>query len=252
MSKAHRPGEGELKMIVWLASFPRSGNTFLRLLLHHLYGVSTHDIYVDLPDPIDRSNKQDLSTLVGYKPISSLEALAKSDSIAFVKTHELSRDDHPAIYVIRDGRDSLTSYAHFILSQDAPCDATLYANKFLQTLRHITYYNDNFGGWSRNVTSWAHRKGPTAIIRYEDLVADPLTTLDQALTSLDLELRPLSEEMTLSFEDLKQISPQFFRKGKVGSHREEMPPHLEALYWKYHGRVMTEFGYSRFSDTKAA
>ena len=32
-------------MIVWVASFPRSGNTFLRIVLHRLYGVRTSTVY---------------------------------------------------------------------------------------------------------------------------------------------------------------------------------------------------------------
>jgi hypothetical protein len=32
-------------MIVWVSSFPRSGNTFLRILLHRLYGVRTSVVY---------------------------------------------------------------------------------------------------------------------------------------------------------------------------------------------------------------
>lgn len=239
-------------MIVWLASFPRSGNTFLRLLLHHLYGVHTHDIYVNLPDPIDRSNTKDLSTLVGYKSYQSLDELAHSDEIAFVKTHELSNDDHAAIYVIRDGRDSLTSYAHFILTNEIKCAPSQYANMYAKTLRKIIYYTDRFGGWSRNVASWTKRTAPTAIVHYEDLVANPIETLKQALAQLNVDLKPAAGEVTLSFDELKEISPQFFRKGKVGSHKDEMPVHLEALFWKYHGRMMDELGYTRSFGRRAA
>ena len=38
-------------MIVWLASYPRSGNTFLRVVLHNVYGVSTYSVYED-NDPV--------------------------------------------------------------------------------------------------------------------------------------------------------------------------------------------------------
>jgi hypothetical protein len=39
-------------MLVWVASFPRSGNTFLRIILHRLYDIQTSTVYdVDvLPD----------------------------------------------------------------------------------------------------------------------------------------------------------------------------------------------------------
>ena len=34
-------------MIVWLASYPRSGNTFLRMVLHFVYGQKTYSLYND-------------------------------------------------------------------------------------------------------------------------------------------------------------------------------------------------------------
>ncbi len=40
-----RSRSGGAEVIVWLASFPRSGNTFLRILLHRLYGVRSSVVY---------------------------------------------------------------------------------------------------------------------------------------------------------------------------------------------------------------
>jgi hypothetical protein len=33
------------QVIVWVASFPRSGNTLLRIVLHRLYGIGTSTVY---------------------------------------------------------------------------------------------------------------------------------------------------------------------------------------------------------------
>ena len=46
-------------MVVWLASYPRSGNTFLRIVLHRLYGVPTYSVYDD-DDPVAQRVGPDL------------------------------------------------------------------------------------------------------------------------------------------------------------------------------------------------
>src|SRR5262245_61488963 len=102
-------------MIVWLASYPRSGNTFLRAALHGLYGCQSIDRY---------TANRPLSSQVPYgfsmrlPKDTSLEELAKSNSLYAVKTHDLpSSDCHPAIYLVRDGRDALVSYAWLALKK---------------------------------------------------------------------------------------------------------------------------------------
>lgn len=40
-------------MIIWLALYPRSDNTFLRLVLHKLFGVPTYSVYEN-DDPVEQ------------------------------------------------------------------------------------------------------------------------------------------------------------------------------------------------------
>src|SRR5262245_9850273 len=101
---------GDERMIVWLASYPRSGNTFLRIVLHRVYGPPTYSIY-DGDDPVAQRVGPEL---VGYrpKPLRRSELVA-SDELFFVKTHKRRKaDDSPAIYLVRDGRDAVVSHAH--------------------------------------------------------------------------------------------------------------------------------------------
>ena len=64
-------------MIVWLASFPRSGNTFLRILLHRLYRVRSSVVY-DVDGVAERLGE----SLVGFEqqPMSYDEMRA-SDAV---------------------------------------------------------------------------------------------------------------------------------------------------------------------------
>src|SRR5262245_5929563 len=100
-------------MITWLASYPRSGNSFFRIVLKHLYAIPTYEAYnLDLANPIFAG----LAEIVGHKPNpATLEEMAQSGQHYIVKTHELPRDDYPAIYLVRDGRDAIVSHANYAL-----------------------------------------------------------------------------------------------------------------------------------------
>ncbi len=51
-------------MIVWLASYPRSGNTFFRIILNSIFGIKTYSVYDDI---IDISADKKTSEVVGHK-----------------------------------------------------------------------------------------------------------------------------------------------------------------------------------------
>ena len=238
-------------MIVWLASYPRSGNTFFRLLLHHQYGVKTYSLYNDpLFDQIGAADA------IGHErlpaPLPELEADGK---IHFVKTHDLPLDDKPAIYLVRDGRDSVVSFARYLRSFTRPRgrwgklanfvrERILGQILFQRTLKEVIVKSHRFGGWSENVFGWLRQPvGRTALVRYEDLVADPVGVLRKAIAELHIGLKPISNHVP-SFEELHAQWPTFFRKGQVGAWREEMPDRLQRLFWEKHGDAMRQLGYA--------
>jgi len=95
-------------VIVWVASYPRSGTTFARIPLHYLVGISRRTVY-----PI-ANDVRTIQPVIGQLPSEiSLPEMAAAPEHFFVKTHELpGEDDWPAIYLVRDGRDALLSDAH--------------------------------------------------------------------------------------------------------------------------------------------
>jgi len=179
--------------------------------------------------------------------ISALEADA---DWRFVKTHRLpADDDYPGIVLVRDGRDAIVSHAHFILRTEYDTDAQQQPRLFEETLEQLiigeaTYA---FGGWSRNVREWMSRKR-TAIIRYEILIVDPVCAIMQALRCLKIPL-PFVGNSVPPFEELHKQVPWFFRKGKVGSWRDDMPHHLEELLLERHGALLTALGYAMPRET---
>jgi hypothetical protein len=134
--------------LVWLASYPRSGNTFLRTILWQCFALHSASIY---PGDLDGNRK--LEEYVGH--IEHGQRFPE-DSIPLVKTHEQAEDKNPAIYVIRDGRAASVSLWRF-WNRSLPLEAVIEG-------RH------RFGTWSGHVQSWNPWKRPnTLLLRYEDM-----------------------------------------------------------------------------------
>ncbi|MFQ5527967.1 MAG: glycosyltransferase [Thermoanaerobaculia bacterium] len=233
-------------MICWLASYPRSGNTFLRVILAQVYGFETTSVY-------EENWSSRIRELLGPVRDFELEKLRDDDELFFVKTHEMpADDDFPAIHLVRDGRDVLVSYANYILTKDPELQRESVDRdpaSVTQVMRDLVAYEASFGGWGPNVEAWFDRKPSTALVRFEDLIRDPVSATAGALESLGLD--PTGDrgaEPLPSFEDLHRIAPEFFRRGKVGDFRGQVPPDLQLLFWQKYGALMNRLGY-RFWKT---
>jgi len=226
-------------MDCWIASFPRSGNTYFRNILYFVYGIESSTWHKESTYPVDEN-------YTDYR---------------FVKTHlcpdELEPNDIsiPAIYLVRDGRDSMVSIAHHRKDIVSP------GSDFTENLKEaiVAAEGSFFGGWSENVNAWTRRA--QLVIRYEDLIADPVATFKRVA-----QLIPLPEpqwDQLPSFEEMKtgkaeyggtskfidpqfksdEFSEKFFRKGRSGGWKKEMTEEIQDLFWNYHGDVMERMGY---------
>lgn len=221
--------------MIWLASFPRSGNTFFRNVLYEVYGLESSTFHQDKDRPLDEDYA----------------------SYPFVKTHllpdqlEPSDPDMPAVYLVRDGRDALVSLAHH--RKDIVEPGSDLTHNLIEAI--IARGGSHFGGWSENVRAWSQRA--VIIIKFEDLIEDPIREVEKLRSIVNLP-EPKLDKLP-DFEMLKYGQPKYgggqasdfkssrnqqhFRKGRVGSHREEMSPFLERLFWNQHGPVMKKTGY---------
>lgn len=224
--------------MITLASYPRSGNTFLRNVLFEVYGVSSGTFLLD-----------------GHGPD------ADWDRFEVVKTHHLPGElpkklrDRPSVYLLRDGRDSLVSFAHHRKDIVAP------GSDYRQNLTEAIYAAEgsHFGGWSRHAEEWSVQAD--VIIRFEDLIIDPIGQCERLRTLLDLPEPKL--DCLPDFESLKNGTPEYgagkdllesteeqlalankwFRRGKVGAWKEELPADMHDLFWHLHGETMEVAGY---------
>ncbi len=215
--------------MIWLASFPRSGNTFFRNVLFDVYGIESGI----------------------FKPRSTKKAAKKFN---VVKTHMLpyeiapSKLNIPAVYLVRDGRDAVISMAH------QWADITEPGSDFNKNLRSIINpkRNEHFGGWSKNVELWLSRAN--IIIRFEDLITNPLVEIEKLRQLKNFILPNPNVEKLPTFESQRNGNPKyspskkvknslFFRKGKIGGWKDEMSNEIHNLFWDIHGKTMEKLGY---------
>jgi len=179
-----------------------------------------------------------------YATAEDLERMAKSDEMYLVKTHEMPSDDNPAIYLVRDGRDTLVSWTWFELSKPEQQNTETTREQFLEALK-TRILSQTYGGWSSNVLAWSRRKGKTAILKFEDLVARPEQTIPGILEEVGFKNLANTGKSVPTFERLHASNPHLFRKGKVGGWKADMTDELHKLFWKKHGAAMDAMGYSR-------
>ena len=234
---------------VLLASYPRSGNTWMKFMLAELMS----------------GDRVDFDTSERHVP--SLEDLGPRDGLLsdggrLVKTHEsfdlLRLGSNGAIYMVRDGRDVAVSeyfYSKRIGRFQGEFDDFL--PMFLEgTLSH-------YGSWSNHVTSWLESGLPRLLVlRYEDILADPVGQLARTADFLGLpafdserlesavannaagEMRS-KEALSSSLQaEVKEAIP-FVRSATSGDWENHFDEHLLSRFEREAGRVLDLLGYDR-------
>jgi hypothetical protein len=228
-------------MLLWIASYPRSGNRFFRWVTRHRYGLPERTKYAAPPE-----------TDPTFPRVKSMEHVIASAEPVMVKTHERpDADSFPAIYILRDGRDAMVSYTHFALTitKQMPKEAVT-PELFHATLRDLLLEERGpYGSWSENVLAWEQRPA-TVMVRYEDMVVDPAREVDRSLAAAGCRV-PLIADGVPSFDSMKKEDSRLVRRGQPGSWKDEFPRDLLPLFWQRNRDAMIRFGYTD-GDAKAA
>jgi len=152
-------------MTLWLASFPRSGNTLLRQVLHAGWGIITGSVFPD-----DLGDNLGLVRSCGHVELKRIKA---NGCFAILNPHNLPIKTHlppglepdDAIYMLRDGRAACVSLWQFFDKQ--------------VELDDIICGRTDFGTWSDHVLAWTSNAERRVVLRYEEMVGRSDTVIQQ-------------------------------------------------------------------------
>jgi len=269
--------------IWWLASYPKSGNTWIRAFLSsYLHGAE------DLNDlrGVTGDNHPYFHQAISHRPIGELGiwdfvvlhnmailhmcSVMKMGDPFVLKTHNANLSiagtsivpqpiTKGAVYVVRDPRDVAVSYAdHFGCSLDDAIEGLgRPGNRITQDngMLHV------ISSWSEHIRSWMDQKTfRVGLVRYEDLFHDPAEKFRGLLEFFGVE--PIDDarmQRALAFcrfetlheleaksgfrERSRKAKQQFFRRGKVGGWQDVLTDVQVRRIETDHGHMMRELGY---------
>lgn len=219
--------------ILWLASYPKSGNTWMRAFLANLI--------LDPPEPLPLKRISEVCPSepaeVWFRPfaqgrkvaalspqeIAALRVKAQERAVSLnknvipMKTHSYLGEDwgqpiismkatYGAIYIIRDPRDVAISAAdHFGLSID---DMIEKMADPLATCAAMpgTIVHELQSSWSHHVESWTRWNYPGIfVVRYEDLLADPVDQFGRVARRFGISKDAGRIRKAVAFSSFKQL-----------------------------------------------
>lgn len=231
---------------IWLASYPKSGNTWFRILVANLWSngdepvdinqIDSTDTIASGRNPFDQSLLID-STLLTMDEIDRLRPAAYAFAagerpfadaglpIRFVKTHDAytltdrgeplmagTRGAAGALLFVRDPRDVAASFAHHMrCSIDVAIDFMSREDFCFDsaTDRIDRQFRQRLLGWSGFAESWLGQQDiPVHLVRYEDMLADTVATVRTALAFAGIEAEPTRLDRAIAFAAIDELQRQ--------------------------------------------
>lgn len=269
--------------IVWLASYPKSGTTWLRAFLHNYLQpkAQPHDInrLGDLsasecdaklyrhydPRPALQYSVAEVQRL---RPLVHRDLTTASPTLVFVKTHNalLLVEGVPlltpsvtagSIYLVRDPRAVALSYSHHLgWPVDKVIDFMAHDGAAAASDRQVF---ERLASWSTHIGSWTQHPNPRGLVlRYEDMLARPDESFGAVIRFLGHEPVPdrLAQAIRFSgFAVLQQQERQagfaerpvgaaaFFRSGTAEAWRHALSAAQIARIERDHRLAMQRFSY---------
>lgn len=263
-----------MKNIIWVASYPKSGNTWVRSVLYAaIHGeVELSQLGSFIPNfSVYAANlvKKKLTNPgdIRFKWSVAQSQLSKEagDKRIFLKTHNIAGTfdcghfpdkalTNSFIYIYRDPRDIAISYSHHF---DHPIDVSI---KQVMNTKNMNFMPEDLSrgefisSWDNHIKSWSQMPFRKLFVKYENMIANPETEIMRILNFCSVEPQGNYQQLmqqtnftTLQKQENKTGFPEaigrtaFFRKGVIGQWKEsktDFSP-LETTFKD----VMTQLGY---------
>jgi Sulfotransferase domain len=228
---------------VFVASYPRSGNTWLRFMLYEmLVGESSSfkNVHQLVPD-------------IGQQG-QALPVFPQGGRL--IKTHEPYRSQYKkAIYLVRDARDvAVSEFAYQKALGLVPDDFELFLQRFLHGRVNP------FGSWVGHVNSWIRandeKRANVLLVRYDEMRRAPEQSLAAMIEFMDMPVKPgviqraIANNSVEKMQAKEKANPQrasakgrFIREGSVGGWSQWFTPAQAQLFYQYTGNVLHRLGY---------
>lgn len=269
--------------ILWLASYPKSGNTWIRIFLENLFRDAARPVSINELNVVGFGDAHiPLYEQMGGRPVTDLDDpaihalreplqryLAQRPDTSIVKTHNIlaAHDGRPlihlehsmgAIYIARNVFDVTVSLArHYNLSIADAVEAI--CSPAMRTPTTGAAVFQILGRWCDHYRSWTSVPGfEPLVLRYEDMKAKPLKAFQKVVKFLKLPTGPDRVARAVKFSSFDEVSRQeraggfkervradqvFFHSGRVGSWRQHLSADQVERLIDVHGEVLRELGY---------
>ncbi len=226
-------------MIFWIASYPKSGNTWLRILISCYYYTENGLFYENVFKKIGQFPEKMHFTSFEYDKnivtdttrlwIKAQEKINNDKKLKFFKTHNAfgalnnnhftnSKNSIGAIYVVRDPRNVITSLKnHYELNDEQALKWMMNEKNFIYDVEKfkVDGYSDFqfVSSWNTNFKSWkSQKKIPIKIIKYEDLLNETYMVFKDVVEFINMTT---NNKQKIDKEKLKNaVNSTFFDKLK--------------------------------------
>ena len=224
---------------IFLVSYPRSGNTWLRFILAYLLYEEADINFTNIHKYCPEMGKLQDFTVT-------------KNTVRIIKSHEHFNPSFPkVIYVVRDGRDVYVSYYHYLYNESP------------EKISFKDFLDDDampYGRWSDHIVSWLDNYigKPLLVIKYEDLFLNPISTIRKVLEFTHLEAEDKSIKIALekaSFNKMKESELKygrgkyisgpnvFMRRGQIGEWLAYFGDKEKTIFRKRENHVLVRLQY---------
>ena len=244
-----------MNKLIWIASYPKSGNTWMRYLLGNYYFNNSKKFDPNIITNLrkfqlnnDFINSSSVVEELKINPLNISKYWVRSQeemkitkgNVAFLKTHNAlvningneltnSKLSIAIIYIVRDPRDVVISYSRFRdLSIDQTIDHMISKNLVYVHQKNKPWDVEILGSWSFNYNSWKNGIPdiPRIIIKYEDLIDDCYSTFRKVILFLSNHMNSEVDESKIKlsvelsdFKNLKKYEDKENFKENTGSEK---------------------------------
>jgi len=226
-----------MKGIIWLASYPKSGNTWMRTFISNYMSEKDEPVNInELNTDGIASGRKVFEDMVGVessylapdeidklRPEVYVRLSEETDRTLFVKVHDayiyidknmplIPTKNCKFIYIARNPLDVAVSLSFHIgksieKTVDKMCDENFcFGDK---SERYSQQFRQKLLSWTGHVESFLNNKSlDLKLIRYEDMKSNPLKTFTEVVEFCELDMDEKRIKKAIEFSDFKVLKKQ--------------------------------------------